>query len=153
MGEYETALELAGGEHPDLSQVYTLLNKAIEDGDDRAKYAIASWYLNGNELIEKNVKVGTNLLKDLQKSNIAEALFDLAVSYDHGWHVRRHEAKAFSLYMRAALLGHKESCKQVSEFYREGKLVNFDRRLSAAWQQRSQEDEKLIAPPYRLWLR
>jgi len=79
-------------------------------------------------------------------------MFDLAVAYDLGKVVEQDDAKAFSYYMRAALLGDKEACRQISQFYVEGKVVPFDEELGEAWLKRSQQDETEISPPYRVRL-
>lgn len=153
---YDEALQLAdtGG---DGNVVMSLLQRASQEGDHRAKYAVATWLLSGQEgVVEKDVKAGVKLLKELEDGDLPEALFDLAVSYDYGWVSRRNAAKAFSLYMRAALLGDAEACRQMAGFYEEGKDVKHDRRLAEAWRKRAEtgeKGEKEISPPYRVWLR
>jgi TPR repeat protein len=93
------------------------------------------------------------LLKSIEDSFIAESLFDLAVSYDLGVGVRTNDKRAFSLYMKAALLGHAESCQQISEYYREGKLVARDMSVAKAWKMRAACAEEDISPSYRVKLR
>lgn len=152
---YLQALALCDEEETGSAEAaYELLRTAASQGDERAKYAIATWLLNGKEgIVEADQKAGVVVLKELVKSNIAEALFDLAVSYDYGWGIRRNEQKAFSYYMQSALLGCSESCEQIAEFYREGALVKHDRNLYLAWKKRSEQPEEDISPSYRLWLR
>lgn len=150
--EYHSALILSRSTPPDIHAAYDLLTKAAENGDDRAIYAIATWHLFGNDIIEKNEERGVSMLLSLEKSNIAEALFDIAVSYDHGRHVERDTDKAFSFYMRSALLGDKSACDQISQFYAEGIVVQHDEFIANAWKMRSEQDEISISPPYRRWI-
>jgi uncharacterized protein len=149
---YSQALALGRQPSPDLAQVYVLLQASNDAGDARARYAIATWHLFGNSLIEKNEAYGVKLLKSLQTSNVAEAIFDLAVSYDLGRSVRRDARKAFSLYMQAALLGDREACLQIAQYYREGKHVLPSMSLYKAWLQRADQPEETISPPYRVWI-
>ncbi|GGE98106.1 hypothetical protein GCM10011404_34060 [Sphingomonas prati] len=152
MTEYVAALALCDQAEPDLVQAHLLLKRAAEHGDDRAKYALATWYLHGNDAVEKNERLGVSMLKKLANSNVAEAVFDLAIAYDYGRQVRRNEKKAFSFYMRAALLGDRESCSQLAQFFKEGKIVDANPVVASAWERRAQEEERDISPPYRQWL-
>jgi TPR repeat protein len=149
---YGEALALCRAENPNLRKAHELLFKSSDAGDLRATYALATWYLFGNEVVERDEKRGVDLLKSLEHSNIAEAIFDLAVSYDYGKSVRKSTKKAFSLYMRAALLGDKGACDQIAQFYLEGKFVPHDKALAHAWRARAEQPEKSISPPFRLWV-
>ncbi|ALJ11564.1 tetratricopeptide repeat protein [Sphingopyxis macrogoltabida] len=149
---YSKALAICRAPEADISEAYKLLSQASQEGDTRATYALSTWYLFGNEVVEKNEEYGVKLLKTLEKSNIAEAIFDLAVSYDYGKHVKKNNRKAMSLYMRAALLGDKASCEQVSQYYSEGKSVPYDKLLADAWKERAEQEENSISPSYRVWL-
>jgi hypothetical protein len=151
---YAVALSIADEPEPNLTKVHSLLRSAHSKGDKRAKYAIATWLLHGVEgIVHQDVRTGIQMLRELQYDNIPEALFDLAVSYDLGKGVKKNEKKAFSLYMRSALLGSSDASFQISEFYREGRLVSRDVPLARAWKVRSERNEQEISPPYRLWLR
>ena len=150
---YEQALAMCEQEQPNTKGAYRLLVQASEEGDSRATYALATWYLFGNYAVPKDEHKAVHILKSLVDSNIAESLFDLAVSFDYGKGVRRNSKTAFSLYMRAAILGDSSSCDQISQFYSEGKVVPYDRKLSEAWKLRSLQSEIDISPPYRVWLR
>lgn len=150
---YDLALDIAENVPSDVSRAMILLKDAVDQGDPRAMYAIATWKIHGMPPdIEQDTREGIRLMKLAAKHPIAEALFDLAVIYDHGVLIRRNVKKAFSLYARAALLGDTESCAQLSQFYREGKTVDYDEDLAEAWLIRSREDEASISPSYRIWL-
>jgi TPR repeat protein len=152
LSEYTSALILSRAHPPKLNEAFELLTAASNKGDDRATYALATWYLFGNEVVDKDEERGVCMLIALHDSLVAEALFDLAVSYDLGRYVQQDDHKAFSFYMKAALLGDSDSCRQVSQFYAEGTVVGHDEALSKAWQMRSECDEREISPPYRLWI-
>lgn len=150
--EYKEALLLSRSDPPNFQDAYALLKVALEKGDDRAIYAIATWYLFGNEVLAKDESKGISILESLSDSFVAEAVFDLAICYDYGRLVEKDSNKAFSLYMKAALLGDTSSCDQISQFYAEGNLVEHNDDLSKAWKKRSEQEEKDISPSYRLWL-
>lgn len=151
---YVAALGLSGEPNPDRREALEKLREAAAAGDPRAEYAIATWYLHGMEgVVERDVPRAFEMLKKLEDSFIAEALFDLAIFYDLGEIVEPDEEKAFSLYMRAALLGNRESCRQMAEFFREGRIVKHDEKLQQAWLKRAKQKESDISPPYRARLR
>lgn len=152
--KYDSALNLADLEGDSSQQVFDLLVEAASDGDDRALYALSTWQIWGEQdVVPKDPKKAFLNLKKLSTSFVAEALFDLAYSYDIGHGTKADESKAFSTYMRAALMGSKEANAQVAEFYREGKIVSRDSNISLEWRRRSRCDELEISPPYRVWLR
>ena len=151
--DYEKALEIADGNGGHLNLALELLNNASEAGDERARYALASWYLNGTKVVNKDEEKGRKLLKSLQQSLIAEANYDLGVMYDLGSGCRRNSKKAFEFYMKAALLGDCQACSQIAEFFRTGEVVQRSQVLAESWQKRSNQAEDTISPPYRLWLR
>ena len=129
MDEYNKALKLHQ-EFGNSQEVYDLLEQAAEQGDDRARYAIASWHLNGNEYIEKNVEKGFELMCKLKGSFIAEAHYDLAVSYDLGLDTKKNEKKAFRHYLIGALLGEEDSLDQISQYFDSAEYVPEDQFLA-----------------------
>jgi TPR repeat protein len=150
---YDLALRMADSREQNLKEVFKYLSDACASGEPRAKYAVANWYLNGVGHVDKDIPKAFDILSEIEDSFVAEALFDLAIFYDLGRHVDEDAGRAFSLYMRAALLGHQESCRQMAEYYREGLIVAHDEALHASWLKRSQHEESDISPPYRIWLR
>jgi len=135
------------------AEALKLLSDASEV-DIRAKYAVATWYLHGVEgVVKENKKMAFQILSELEKFNIAEALFDLAVFYDLGVNVEKNEIKAFELYIRAALLGDAESCIQLAQFFREGKLVPYSEPVAGAWEERALAPMSRASFPSRIWLR
>lgn len=151
--KYDEALIFADRSPVEDNRIFSLLNLASEEGDDRATYALASCYRYGSFGVKKDEKIAHSLTKKLQDSNIAEAIFNIAFDYDVGNYVKEDEYKAFSFYMKAALLGNLESCVQVSRFYKEGRAVRRDARLAKCWRDRSKFPEEKISSPSRVWLR
>lgn len=149
---YVKALNISREGEGRLEDAYNLLCIARDAGDRRADYAIATWMLSGNDVVAKDISKAVSVLKSLQDANIAEAVYDLAVSYDLGIGLRKNIKTAFSLYMKSGLLGSKLACDQVSQFYAEGRIVPYDKRLAKAWALRAEQAEKDISPVYRLWI-
>jgi TPR repeat protein len=149
---HQMALEEAKSNECDPKLVIELLRKGAANHDARSIYGLAQSYRYGSFGLEVDPKRAHDLTRSLEKSNIGEALFNLAFDYDIGNFVRSNPKKAFSLYMSAALLGIPEASFQISEFYRVGEVVPRNLSLAKAWLKRSKCDEKLISPPYRVWL-
>jgi TPR repeat protein len=147
------ALREADKKDRNNSYVLELLDKSHLEGDIRGSYARAACYVDGKYNSEINRKKAIRIFKSLQNSDLPEAIFSVAYLYDVGDSVSVDKNKAFSLYMRSALLGHREACRQVAEFYREGASVLRDPKLARAWNKRARSDEESISPIYRIWLR
>jgi uncharacterized protein len=150
---YMLALQEADKKKCDNVKVIEFLQKGIEVRDERAIYARASCFTDGKFDSEICRKKALYLFRKLEESNLPEGIFALAYCYDVGEGVKENKNKAFSLYMRAALLGHSESNWQISEFFREGSIVLHDKKISLAWKNRSKANETLISPAWRVWLR
>lgn len=148
---YASALEESQSENCDESKVLEFIMAASAEGDDRATYSLSTCYYFGVWGVEIDAKRAHNLALTLEQSNIAEAIFNLAVDFDLGKNTKRNPKRAFSLYLKAALLGDKEACKQVSQFFESGELVQKDKIIALEWKKRSECDEKEISPPYRRW--
>jgi TPR repeat protein len=150
--KYSKAFELASSQRKDLRGALVLLREAFEEGDLRAGYALATWEHFGNTVVDQDQRTAFRILTQLRDSFIAEAYCSLAVSFDLGTGTRKNERLAAFYYMEAALLGNKEACQQVAEFFREGKYFPKSIRLYEAWKKRGECEERDIAPPYREWL-
>ncbi len=57
----------------------------------------------------------------------------MAVCYEKGTGVKKNEKKAATLYLRAALLGDKQSIYEVGRCYWHGLGVKRDRAIASAW--------------------
>ena len=152
---YELALRVADSQtnSQDSEKILKLLDLGVAEGDDRAAYARAVCFANGQYGSSVDELEAFRLFSRISKSKIAEALFDLAVCYDLGQGVEKDQFAAFEFYQRAATLGHTEACAQVSEFFREGVTVPESENLEKFWLERSKMKEREISPPDRVWLR
>ncbi len=70
-------------------------------------------------------------LKILAKAGDPEALFNLAVFYEHGKVVKKDINKAFKTYNQAAKLGHRHAITKLGEFYLKGIGTKKDPKTAA----------------------
>ncbi len=129
-GLYELALKIATRKKPDLARALTLLTEAHDKGDCRATYALATWYLFGNEAIQRNFRTAVRFLKLAAKADIAAAHFDLAVCYETGQGIKKNERTAFRHYLAAALNGDNDSFAEVGRCFYYGIGVSLDRKAA-----------------------
>lgn len=138
--QYENALALATSVTPDWGHVFRLLKKAAEAGNGSASYALATWYLFGKEpFVKQNVRMGNKLLREAASAGVADACYDLGVSYDLGKGIRQDSRKAFEYYLRAALLGDAEAVFEVGLFYYYGDSVEKDVKAADIWLARAKK--------------
>jgi uncharacterized protein len=131
--KYERALKLAEGRSGKTRKVYDLLVAADKAGDPRATYALATWYLHGSRFTKKDLARGNEMLQQAASKNVPDAAYDLAVSLEKGLGIRKSERKSFELYMRAALLGERQSLYEVGRMYYHGIGTHKNRRLAEIW--------------------
>jgi uncharacterized protein len=144
--KYEIALTEARKKTANFPKVLALLNGALDDGDPRAAYALATWYLHGTH-VQKNLSKAVKLLRIAAKANIAEALYDLAVCYEDGGGVRKSLKRAYALYVAAALWGDRQSVYEVGRCLFYGLGTKQDRGLSRIWLDRAEAlEKKQLAP-------
>jgi len=129
---YMTALKEASKRRPDLERAYAGLTVAHGQGDVRATYALATWYLHGRH-VRRNLRKAIALLRHAAKRGYTEALFDLAVSYEKGIGIRRNERKAAECYLRCALSGGADAQYEVGRCYYYGIGFERDRRVGGIW--------------------
>ena len=84
----QQARELTIQKNPDFEKAYALLLQAYEAGSAEATYAIATWYLHG-QYLKTDFRIGTKYLKKAANQNWPDALYDLAISYEGGLHVKK----------------------------------------------------------------
>lgn len=130
---YEKALRLARRKSPPTKELYDLLLAADKGGDARATYALATWYLFGSPFTKINYARAVKLLRIAAKAGIADAAYDLAVSYEIGKGVRKSLAKAFEHYCMAALFGDAQSHYEVGRMYYYGLGIPRNRNLAKIW--------------------
>ncbi|MDZ4381724.1 MAG: hypothetical protein U0942_10325 [Parvibaculum sp.] len=137
-GEYERALKNAKRSKRPSRRTYELLRVVADNGDPRAIYAIATWYLHGHEFTGTNFKKAAQMLRKAADAGIAEAAYDLAVSCEKGLGVKKSEKTAFRLYVRAALLGDAQSHYEVGRMYFWGLGTQRDRKIARDWFQKAE---------------
>ena len=129
-GNYDKALELMSSREPEKAlAAYEFLEKARKQGDHRATYAIGTWHLHGF-YFKKNVRKGVALIAQAAENGIANAAFDLGVSYETGVGRKVDENKALCCYMRAFLLGSVEAAKEIERLLYWGGPTLRNRALS-----------------------
>ena len=132
--KYQRALKLAyGSKRRPTREVYELLLAADKDGDARATYALATWYLHGNRFCKKDYRRAIQMLKRAAQADIASAAFDLAVSLEKGKGARKSLKEAFRHFVQAALLGDAQSHYEVGRMYFYGIGTAKDRNLAEFW--------------------
>src|ERR1700761_9323623 len=99
--KYERALKLARGPEGESRVVFDLLTASHNEGDARATYALATWFLHGSLFTPINKKKAVALLKVVAKAGVADAAFDLAVSYEIGEGIAKSPKLAFEMHVRA----------------------------------------------------
>lgn len=117
---------------PDLPKVADLLTRALESGDLRAAYALATWYLHG-KYFKKSLRKALRYLKRAAEADVPESLYDLAVCFEKGAGVKKNPSKALEFYLRAALVGDKQSFYEVGRCYYYGIGVKADKRIAEVW--------------------
>lgn len=111
---YAEALRLARrGRLRHATKVIARLQGAIELGHGMAAHALATWYFHG-VAVRKNFKKGVELERLAARHGIAEAVFNLAVSYETGEGAPRDKVRAFRLYAKAARLGDVDALEEVA---------------------------------------
>ncbi|WP_156909311.1 tetratricopeptide repeat protein [Ottowia thiooxydans] len=134
---HDQALKEAASSNPNKELVQSLIEKAHQDGDRRASYALATWYLHGHGEYPANIKLATKLLKSATEADVADAHFDLAVSYELGYGIRKNYRAAYRHYLAAALNGDKESHAAVGRCLYLGIGVDRDRKIAEIWFRRA----------------
>jgi uncharacterized protein len=135
--KYDKALKLASKSSRKTREVYDMLVAADAEGDPRATYAIATWYLHGSRFTRKNIKYANELLEKAALQNVPEAAYDFAISLEKGAGIRKSAVRAFEFYMRAALLGDKQSVFEIGRMYNHGIGTRKNRRLAEIWYDRA----------------
>jgi len=135
---YDKAMKMANAAKPNLKRMTQLLESAHEEGDARATYALATWYLHGYAGFKKQPTKAVKLLKLAAQSDIAAAHFDLAVSYEKGCGIKVSEKKAYLHYLAAAVNGDNQAIVEVGRCLFHGIGVQRDRKIAEIWFRRAE---------------
>lgn len=138
LDRYEQALALAKEQDFDPREVVELLKTAMTDGDDRAAYALGTWYLHGTH-VRKNEKKAFAMIKVAAGGGNPSALYDLAVFYEKGVVVEVDETAALSFYMDAAIRGDSQSHYEVGRMFWYGLGTTESRVIAEVWLKRAEE--------------
>jgi TPR repeat protein len=116
------------------------MRRAADLGHPMASYALATWYLFGQEpyLMPDHVEA-VRLLKVAAKAHIPSAYYDLAVCYHEGEGVDKDPVAGFENYLRAALHGDEQAVMRVGQAYFFGKGTSEDKRTAEIWFDRAEE--------------
>lgn len=125
---YQTALRVMK-QSGDERKAYKLLIASLKEGDARAAYALATWYLYG-KFLNKNKRKARELLVIASDGGIADASFDLAVMYESGDGIRKDTKKAARYYFRSFLLNDKRSYDSVARLFYWGIGVEMNRGIA-----------------------
>jgi uncharacterized protein len=118
---------------PRTRDVYELMVRAHEQGDARATYALASWYIHGSPFTKKDLKRAVELLEIAAAHEVREAIFNLARATEAGKGTPKSARKAYTLYVQAALLGDAQAMREVARMYAAGTGVPKSRALAEVW--------------------
>jgi len=133
-GKYERALRLANKNRKSPPRAaYDLLVAADKEGDARATYELATWYLFGSPFTPVKKNEAIRLLKKATEGGVADAAHDLAVAYENGDGVKKSLGQAFEMNMCAALLGDAQAFYEVGRMYFYGIGVSRNRRVARYW--------------------
>jgi TPR repeat protein len=136
---YDKTTKIAQAENPDIAQVLLGLKSAEAQGDLRATYAIATWYLFGKPpVIEQSTEKALELLRVAGRV-VADAAFDLAICYETAEGTAKDGLRALRWYMQAALLGRLDAYFEVGRCFYYGIGVKGKKGLAEPWFQKAQE--------------
>lgn len=135
---YESAISEMRSPNPDNANIIAALRKALDAGNPRAAYALATWYLHGKNVPQDYVEA-VKLLRIAVKAHVPSALYDLAACYVNGEGVDKDPWEAFRLYLLAALHGDDQAVFKVGRAYYYGFGVPEDRRVAMIWLDRADE--------------
>jgi TPR repeat protein len=137
---YDEALAEMHKENPNLLKSLHLLEAADTAGDARATYALATWYLHGQPpVLRQDRKKAVSLLERAAEAGVADALYDLGVSYEKGEVDEPDHRRAFENYLKAALRGEVQSIYEVGRCYYYGIGVTADQQIADIWIKRADE--------------
>jgi Sel1 repeat protein len=107
------ALLLGEKEQFDINEIVKLLEKSIQNGNKKAYYPLAYWYLNNLNLNKE--KEGLELLKIAVENQDPDAEFTLAELYETGDLVEENLEKSKTLYYKAKDHGSLEAIERLKQ--------------------------------------
>jgi uncharacterized protein len=125
---YKNAFDLSK-RRGNAERVAELLQESHRQGDVRATYALATWYIHGANL-PRNRSAGIKLLRKASNGGIREAKFDLGHAYELGIGVTKSYEKALNLYIEAAQKGDQDAVTEVIRCVFYGKGISRNKELA-----------------------
>lgn len=137
---YDKALSEMYSDVPNVKKAFDLLEDGHRAGDTRATYALATWYLHGQDpVVQRDFKQAEALLKTAAATGMPDALYDLAVLYERGSLGEPDFPSAFRNYLSAAVRGDAQAVYEVGQCYHYGIGVAPDEAVADIWLRRAEE--------------
>ncbi|GAA5935938.1 tetratricopeptide repeat protein [Sporobolomyces koalae] len=133
-----------------VTESITLLNKLAQRGHVKSQYFLADCYTQGVGTIKgkRDYDKAFPLFMLAGKHGHADASFRAAQCLEHGWGCRKDQAKAVSLYRRAAVLSHPGSMHRLGLAEINGELGLSKRpKDGVQWLKRAAELADQVDPP------
>ena len=134
-----TAYCNAGSELFDLAMKHIYGNGVPEDNELAAELLIQAYELGHVEAT--NIPVLSHLFIHHGLNN-AEATYSLGICYHYGYGVTVDLAKAYDLYLEAAIAGYGKGMELVGRFYNRGIYVKKDRTKAEFWLKKAMESSE-----------
>jgi uncharacterized protein len=138
---YDRALKQMQRKKPDLERAAILLADAAKRADQRAIYALGTWYLHGRHF-KKNEQKDLRLIRKAARLGEPNALFDLAVSLERGIGIRADKRKAALTFLRCALHGGQDAAYEVGRCLYHGIGFPEDRLAAKEWYAKARVDRR-----------
>ena len=130
----------------DIPTIEDLIISANQ-GDSRAQYNLACFYLNGNG-VEQNYNEAVEWFTKAADQGYVKALHNLGVMYERGEGVKQDYSKAFDLYTKAANKGLANSQYNLGLLYEKGKGVKQDYNKALEWFQKAADQGDVETQTY-----
>ena len=130
---YAAAITESRKAKADESAMVSAMEAASAEGDPRAHYALATWYIHGTYGYPEAPARAIPLLRAAAEASVREAMFDLAVSYDSGIGVEEDPRRAFLWYLRAAVRGDPDAVGMVANYTATGRGTEVDDDAALVW--------------------
>jgi len=111
-----TALTLVSLEAQEQNPYFDILKHA-KNGHPDAQYDLAKGIREGNQFVEKDIKLSFELFHKSAKKNNPKAMYEVANAFRYGLGVKASENWAAYYYKEAAKRGHIEAHKMVVAYY------------------------------------
>ncbi len=122
----------SGSVAPDIQRAFSLLNKAVELGNEEANYLLGNTYYLGLG-VNKDLSKAVRYLTRAARAGFPDAFAILGIIYDSGEFTEKDPAKAFAYFARAAELGSTVALYFLATKYEDGDGVPCDKEKAAEY--------------------